>query len=719
MNSRGKKCIAALSMANMSFKRKLLLYAASVTGTALALCCIAVMTAAWLQSRNELPGRLGVQADMIGMNASAAITFDDRASAEESLLGLKADPAIIFASICGKGKKEFATYVRAGYTDAIEEAVEVGRHRFSGDRLHLSRAITLDGEEIGSVYLQHDLREFYGGMKTLAVIVAVGMSFALVGAALVSSRVQRVLTRPVTELANTARAVAETSDYSLRAVKHSADELGTLSDSFNGMLAQIEQRDAALQESHDTLELQVLERTAALAQRERQQASVAELGQKALSDEGLTILFNRAATMVARILEVDCAKILELRPGGDSFLLRAGVGWADGLVGHGLVPAGVCSQAGYTLASSKPVVVEDLASETRFDGPALLHDHGIVSGLSVTISGHGSPWGVLGAHARRRRYFNKEDIDFVRAIANILAAAIAWQAGKDILAQANEQLETRVQERTAELSKAKQAAEAANEAKTDFLANMSHEIRTPLHGILSFARFGMDKALTADAVKLLDYFKKINSSGQRLMALLSDILDLAKMESGNLRYEFRSADLRTVLRSVQNEFQSLLADRNIIIDYAEPNAELRLTLDENRMAQVMRNLLSNATKFSPEGGTVRIEISENDHEVQISIRDHGMGVPENEREAVFDKFVQSSKTRTGAGGTGLGLSICREIVDAHQGRIWCENHPDGGAVFYVAVPRIMDCGASGKRIEPRDENKAGATKRQTPAVGVS
>ncbi|MEE9297270.1 MAG: PAS domain S-box protein [Phycisphaerae bacterium] len=209
------------------------------------------------------------------------------------------------------------------------------------------------------------------------------------------------------------------------------------------------------------------------------------------------------------------------------------------------------------------------------------------------------------------------------------------------------------------LLRAKEAAEAANQAKSEFLANMSHEIRTPLHGILSFARFGVDKALTADSQKLLNYFQKIDISAKRLMALLSDLLDLAKIEAGKMRFEFKPADLRTVLRSVENEFRSLLARRNITIDYSEPANEVRLTLDQNRMMQVVRNLLSNAAKFSPEGGTIRMNVNTHDEGVEISIRDHGVGIPEEELETIFGKFVQSSKTKSGAGGTGLGLSICR------------------------------------------------------------
>jgi signal transduction histidine kinase len=102
--------------------------------------------------------------------------------------------------------------------------------------------------------------------------------------------------------------------------------------------------------------------------------------------------------------------------------------------------------------------------------------------------------------------------------------------------------------------------------------------------------------------------------------------------------------------------------------------------------QVLRNLLSNAVKFSPEGGRIDIELQQEPGSVKVSLRDQGIGIPEDELEAVFDKFIQSSKTKTGAGGTGLGLAICQEIVVGHRGRIWAENNPGGGARLNFVVP---------------------------------
>ena len=158
--------------------------------------------------------------------------------------------------------------------------------------------------------------------------------------------------------------------------------------------------------------------------RERQQAAVAELGQRALGGLDLQSLMNEAAHLLAEALEVEIAKVLELLPGGEALLLRAGVGWKDGVVGQATVGADRNSQAGYTLASQEPVIVEDLREETRFDRPPLLVEHGIVSGMSVIVHGEGRPFGVLGVHSTRRRTFTIDDVHFLQAVSNVLASAI-------------------------------------------------------------------------------------------------------------------------------------------------------------------------------------------------------------------------------------------------------------------------------------------------------
>ncbi len=179
---------------------------------------------------------------------------------------------------------------------------------------------------------------------------------------------------------------------------------------------------------------------AALEARIGQQGAVAQLGLRALSGTDLSAVMDEAVALVARALDVELCKVLQLLPAGNEVLLIAGVGWKDGLVGHGRVSTGRESQAGYTLISQEPVIVEDLRTETRFSGPPLLHEHGVVSGISCIIHGRGGqPFGVLGAHTRKRRLFTRDDTNFLQGIAHVLATAIERKRGEeekaDLLAQ--------------------------------------------------------------------------------------------------------------------------------------------------------------------------------------------------------------------------------------------------------------------------------------------
>ena len=150
-----------------------------------------------------------------------------------------------------------------------------------------------------------------------------------------------------------------------------------------------------------------------------------------------------------------------------------------------------------------------------------------------------------------------------------------------------------------------------------------------------------------------------------------------------------------LVAKVVDEFNSMTLEKNITIVARPIDSTIKLRVDPTRMMQVIRNLLGNAVKFSSTGTLVEIAGHRRNDFLAVSVRDEGPGIPETEIEAIFDKFVQSSKTSTGAGGTGLGLPICREIVASHGGRIWAENRSPHGSVFFFEIPLFTDIGAEG------------------------
>lgn len=243
------------------------------------------------------------------------------------------------------------------------------------------------------------------------------------------------------------------------------------------------------------------------------------------------------------------------------------------------------------------------------------------------------------------------------------------------------------------LEQQRDAAENANRLKSEFLANISHELRTPLHGILSYARFGLSETNSDEQNELHDFFHNVDRCAENLLHLVNDLLDLSKFEAGRMSLDLCPTDLNELVGVVIDEFRSLCAEQAVEILYEHQAEPLAAMADPTRMQQVIRNLLANAVKFSPHDGKVYVRLRRVGQAVLLSVRDEGPGIPPEELEAVFDKFVQSSKTKAHKGGTGLGLAICREIVTGHHGRIWAENNPGTGCIFFVELP-IPDENAS-------------------------
>ncbi len=269
-----------------------MVHAALTGGVALMIACTAFVVSEWVDLRRSIPRALSIQAGIIAENVTAALTFDDRDSAREILGGLHVDANVDTAAVFSNDGSLFATYVREGSGHTAPTTPGQPGHRFDDEHLSLCREIILDGEPIGTVHLLYNLAEFHSSLRRAIGITAAVMLASLVAAFLLSTKFQRIITKPVTELVRVARVVSENKDYSVRAKKHGEDELGALADAFNEMLEQIQQRDDALREAQGGLERRVNERT-----RELRFASMqgeAAMGQLKTAMEQLTDAMQEA-----------------------------------------------------------------------------------------------------------------------------------------------------------------------------------------------------------------------------------------------------------------------------------------------------------------------------------------------------------------------------------------------------------------------------------------
>jgi signal transduction histidine kinase len=228
--------------------------------------------------------------------------------------------------------------------------------------------------------------------------------------------------------------------------------------------------------------------------------------------------------------------------------------------------------------------------------------------------------------------------------------------------------------------------EVASQHKSEFLANMSHELRTPLNAIIGFSEVLAEKMFGELNEKQEEYSKDIHASGQHLLSLINDILDLSKIEAGRMELELSDFHLPTALDNALTLVRERAARRGIALQMNVDNRLGQIQADERKVRQVVLNLLSNAIKFTPEGGRIEVRAETRDESVEVSVSDTGVGIAPEDQEAVFEEFRQVGTADKKVEGTGLGLTLCRKFVELHGGRIWVKSQVGTGSTFTFTIP---------------------------------
>jgi two-component system, NtrC family, sensor kinase len=387
------------------------------------------------------------------------------------------------------------------------------------------------------------------------------------------------------------------------------------------------------------------------------------------SPTDLQPVFDTIVRNARRLCEADSCSVFTYR--GDLIHLEsidnATVEGADAIRRAYPLPPSRGHATGRAILTSRPVHIPDVRHDPDYELHGIL-GAGLRSIVAVPMLRDGMAIGTITLHTwATPRPFSDAQISLVQTFADQAVIAIENVRLFHELQMANRQLE------------------AASQHKSEFLANMSHELRTPLNAIIGFSEVLTERMFGQLNEKQEEYLKDIYASGTHLLSLINDILDLSKIEAGRMELELTDFDLPQALDNALILVRERAGRRGIMLEHSVDESLGDIRGDERKVKQVLLNLLSNALKFTPEGGRVDVRARMVDGMAEISVTDTGVGIAAEDQEAVFEEFRQVGTADKKAEGTGLGLTLCRKFVELHGGRIWVTSQVGAGSTFTFTI----------------------------------
>jgi signal transduction histidine kinase len=487
---------------------------------------------------------------------------------------------------------------------------------------------------------------------------------------------RRYISSPLLKLQESASLIAR-GDLDTYVDKSSSDEIGALAQHLDVMRGSIKQLFAELKESKDkledysrTLEHKVKLRTRELAQSVEELKALGEISQAVNSTLDLETVLTSIVRHAVQLSKTDAGTIYEFDEAEGVFVPRINYGTHADLIEalrESRLRVGDRTVMGRAAVKRAPVQIPDLAEVPDYP-LSYVQQAGYRALLALPLLREDRLIGGLVVRRKASGKFPAPVLDLLQTFAS-----------QSVLAIHNARLFREIEEKGREL-------ESANQHKSEFLANMSHELRTPLNAILGYTELILDNIYGVVPEKIQEVLERLGKNGRHLLNLINDVLDLSKIEAGRLTLSLDEYSMEEVVQTVSTSVEALVAEKDLELKVDVPKDLAIGKGDEQRIAQVMLNLVGNAIKFTDDG-EVKVEVNVANETFQVAVHDTGPGIKEADHQKIFDEFQQADGSSTRKkGGTGLGLSISKKIIDMHGGRIWVESTLGKGSIFRFTLP---------------------------------
>jgi signal transduction histidine kinase/ActR/RegA family two-component response regulator/HAMP domain-containing protein len=689
---------------DLPIRRKLTLVILTTCAVSLLLACLSLAVFEAVAFRRALVRDTAVLADVIGSNTRAALAFDDPQAATSTLASLELERQVVAARLYTRDGAPFAEYLQEGLSHALPKRAVADGHRFEPGRLVVVAPVMLEGTRMGTIHLEASLAGMAARLRLLLGVAVLALVGSLVIAALVSARLQRAVSRPIIDLAETAQSITDEQNFSLRATEYGRDEVGNLTRVFNQMLAGIEEHERALSATNAALLAENVERRLAEARAQAQLTSLELLNRitRATGErQDLPSIYQVVVSSLVEDLPSACCCIGLFDPTSGSFTIVAHR--ADDDVAATCLSAGAAlgvDSSGLRGCLRGQLVYEPDTSVAPTDFARTLAGGGLRSLVAAPLVLESTVFGALLVTRREPDAFTSNECQFLRQLSEHVTLA-ANQA----------QLYGALQQAYEELRQTQQAI-------------MQQERLRALGEMASGIAHDLNNALSPVAL----YTELIREEEQDLSQNTRDYLDITQCAVhdiaetvARLREFYRHREpqlvlepipvhplLRQVVELTRGRWKAMPLQHGVVIHVetdlsAEPISVMGV---ESELREALTNLIFNAADAMPEGGTITLTTRIENHEtrlggmglsgrVLIEVRDTGVGMDEVTRNRCLEPFY----TTKGERGTGLGLAMVYGTVQRHNGDIEIESSPGSGTTVRLVFPEPVETGSATPRAE--------------------